>query len=57
MPDQTPPELPDEPLVKQAKPDWPSFFARPVDPDVANFVLVREPFQDRDVFPAEDEGP
>jgi antitoxin component of MazEF toxin-antitoxin module len=35
--------------------DWASYFARKIDPEVANWVLEREPvIEDRDVFGADD---
>jgi antitoxin component of MazEF toxin-antitoxin module len=36
-----------EPAVK---PDWASFFAREIDPEVAGWEFKREEFEDRDVF-------
>jgi hypothetical protein len=32
------------------KPDWASFFAREIHPDVANWEFEREQFEDRDPF-------
>ena len=32
------------------KPDWQSFFAREIDPEVAGWEFKREKFEDRDVF-------
>jgi hypothetical protein len=32
------------------KPDWASYFARKIDPEIANYEFKREPFEDRDVF-------
>lgn len=37
----------------QARPDWASYFAREIHPDVANWDFEREQFEDRDVFPPE----
>ena|ERR1700675_3036193 len=34
----------------QGKPDWASFFAREIHPDVANWEFEREQFEDRDPF-------
>jgi hypothetical protein len=36
-----------------ARPDWASFFARKIHPDVANWEFEREQFEDRDVFTPE----
>ena len=38
-------------VIKPAsRPDWASYFAREIDPEIANYEFKREEFEDRNVF-------
>jgi len=41
-------------IAPAAKPDWASFFAREIDPEIANWELEREQPESRDVFGSRD---